>query len=770
MPPGTPNIASCFSIWTKQLLVSGALPKATIRIKSIGSSPRVIANGNANGGLDWVCLLANESIKADDQLVVQQELAGQMSDWTPDEMAYLPTPVPTSITDLRPVEIRSRLWECGEFIFLKGAEPGAVIEFSYGNAKPVTADAPDGMARIHLDGKLMKINSVSVRQITPIGISPQSSTTTAKVEPLPYPQNIPLPAPTLRGTPRACETAIMVQDVYDGATVTLKRNPGTNESIGFDLSTLIFCLQEPFEKEEYVSAYQTMQKCERLGDECGAIKVGDPEALQPGVGCLCVGGPTVTIYNLQPGGIIHFNVNGTPYDIMPSPGQTSHSFYLKLPPGTVTITQEICGLISPPTVSQIEECDLITTQPVLGKLYDCARQVRVTNIHVGAEVQIFTEMPTGGKGPISIRKVCLSDTEDFDVSPHLKINNFVWAVEIGPQNSRVESAHVRVDQHPPIIKPEIVGKADVGGKLEAGATTVTVTGVIPTASVYVYLLEKGAKDWTIFGFKQYAEESETTIRLDHAVKTGDQLAATQSYCAVITEMGNPVTVVKPRPVAPVIKLPKPGSTEVAYKSLSISWVDPGAGKEEAADTFDLEVYDGYNLIASQTGLKTTSFIVPSLKAGTTHTVKVRGMNSTGYGPWGKGTFTTNAPKPNIKYDGQMLTGDTFPPSIEVTVHIALEIKGTINLGDMPVTNDSRVKDIAVTSGSDEKLSVSLSLIDVLEPYIFLAPSGPTSIYVSCAGPLKGEWVKITASYNTPNAGKKVSNEVSYQWQKDSQCS
>ena len=768
MPLATPNIASIFSIWTKSLQVTGALPTATITIKSIGQLPRDIASGIAQGGEDWISLLPKVSIMADDRLVVRQQLAGETSDWTPDPKAYIVTPVPASPQDFRPVEIASRLWECGEFILLRGAEPGALLEFSYGPVDPATANAPDGTARLQLASKLTKANPVSVKQVTPIGNSQPFNSTVAKVQALPIPQNVQLPPPTIRGTPLACETAVTVQDVFEGAVVELKRTSGGGEAGGFDLSALTFAKLRPFVEGEYVSAIQTMHKCERDGQESGAVKVGPAKAIQPAVGPLCVGGPGVTVFGLQPGATIHFEMNGIRYDLMPPAGATKYSFYLELTPGTATVTQEICGIVSPPTVAKIEEHPEITLKPIIRTpLYDCARLVRVTNICVGAEVQIFAETPTG-IGPISERKICLSGIEDFYVIPPLKVNTFVWALATGCKQSNLESDHMRVDPHPPINSPEIEPQ------VESGATAVRVKWVIPTASVYVYLMKKDLI--TPIGYVPYAEGTETTVPLDNAVKTQDQLFAAQSYCAVTTENGPTIWVVKPKPLAPIIKVPAPGSIEVACEKLSISWEDPGAGTEQAADKFELELRDDSTLVASQSDLKTATFsATPNLKAGTKHEVSVRGSNSTGDGPWRKCTFITKAPKPNLtKFEPPTLTGTNFPKdplNAEVRLHVRLEVPPNATLftkEGLAVKFDNREKDLSQFhyDGGTGNFTASVDLVSLMDPLPASGGTGSGYITVIYAGPIKGEIVHITASYRTPSLGLISSAPFSYTWTKD----
>lgn len=768
MPLIIPNIDSLFSIWTKRLRVTGALPKATISIKSIGSSPRDIASGIARGGEDWVDLLPNISILADDRLVVQQKLVNESSDWTPDALAYVVSPVPDSPKDLRPVEIVSRLWECGEFIFLKGAVPGASLEFSYGPANTATAEAPDGIARLHLEGKLTKANPVNVKQVTPIGSSLSFNSTTAKVQVLPVSQPQPLPAPTLPQVPMACETAILVENVYDGAVVTLKRSSGMNESAGFDLERLRF-LCRPFTEGESVSAFQSMSKCERDGNESGAITVNSVKALKPGVGRLCIGVSPVYIYNLQPGAIIHFDVNGTRYDLMPPADSTDYSFSFDLPAGTATVTQEICGHVSPPTVVTIEQCAAIASKPVIPKpIFDCARKVTVTNICPGAEVQLFVETHSG-KGPISVRKVCLFEVADFDVNPHLKVNNFVYAVERGCGHSLMESDHVQVDQQPPINAPEIITP------VESGATQVTVTGVIPTATICVYLLRNDAV--TPIGFKRYAEGARTSISLTSTIKTDDKLAATQAYCAVTTEIINWITVVKPKPLAPVIKVPQSGSEDVTCEKLTISWVDPGAGKENAADQFEIEIYgDSQSPLATNQSVKTTSFSsVPNLKAGTYHTIKVRGINSTGAGPWGTCKFTTIAPKPKLtKFNQNILEGENFPKDplqVEVTLDVWVSIPpdDTVKTKEgFPVILDNRAGTIKGLhyDGSNGKFSTSVDLISLLGNISVMTGTGMTAQTYFYKGPLKNEKVHFKVSYKPPNVKQVDSDDFIYIYPND----
>ncbi len=764
MPLAIPKLDSLFSIWTKSLRVTGALPGATITVRSIGPSSRDVAKGSATGGADWLGLLPGVSIVPDDRLVVVQERAGSSSQWTPAGKAHLVTPVPTSAAKLQAVEIRSRLWECGEYIWIQGACPGATIEFSYGAATPETPNAPGGYARFRLTGKLSTGSMVSVRQITPIGAASPTNTTTMPVQPLPFPRSQTFPPPVLNGPLGACEKAVLVSGVFDGATVTVKRTAGPTETAGFDLDRLRFVLSTPLVKDEFISGNQAMPDCQRDGTEGVALQVGPPEALQPGIGPLCVGTDAVTVSNLQSGAVVHFDVNGTSYDLMPPPDETNYSFDIDppLPAGTATVTQEICGLVSAPTVVSITAMPPIMTKPsLLTPLYACARSVTVKDVHPGAEVQVFAKTPTG-IGPISLPKVFLSTVDTVDVSPHLALDDFVWAVERGCGSGQ-DSDQQRVVPHLPIVPPEIPGP------VESGATNVTVKGVIPTATVSIFLLEHDA--WKVIGYKAHADGQTTVVHLDRAVKTRDQLAATQAYCSLTTGRGPTVTVVKPRPLAPIITQPAAGATNAPYQSLTLSWSDPGVGTERAADTFDLELYDSAGMVVGAAGLTATSLAPTSqLKVGMHHTLKVIGRNSSGAGMWATRTFITTAPTPNlISFDqsSMMLTGGNFPPTVAVTLQVTHEIVGTIWIGDAPVMNDNRSKTLeGYTSDGAGKFSQMVDLVALLDLYDFLVPHGPGYKIVNCRGPLKGENVLIKAWYYVPGKGNIESNVLKFAWTKD----
>ncbi len=763
MPLAIPQIGSTFSPWSKSFLITGAMPGATLTVLSIGPASRAVAKGLAAGGADWLGLLPGETIRADDKFVVQQELSGVASNWTPTGKAYAPTPVPTLTSDLLPVQIVSRLWECGQHVFIEGAYPGTQIEFLAGSSTTV-GDAPNGVARINFSNGLTAGSSVTARQVAPIG---PGSPTVAPVEPLPFPPTVNFPAPVLKAPIRGCETAVFVSGVYEGATVRVKRTLHPEESAGFDLSGLWFNLGNPLKYDspttEYISVLQELPRCQRFGNESAPVPVGPPEALQPGIGPLCGDGTTVQLFNLQAGSIMHVTVGGLVYDLMAPRDVTSYSFDVDPPlvaGTTVSAVQEICGLTSVPGTRDVDVHPTVMEKPSLGEpLYNCARLVRVSNVHPGSEVQVFARTKTG-EGPISLRRVFTSTYDEVKVIPHLNTDDYVWVVAEGC-GAHLESDRKRVVDHPPIAAPRIEEK------VVSGATSVTVQDVIPTASVFVYFLEGGT--WKLIGSKTYAEAKATTVLLNRTLKTRDSVAASQYYCGQTTLRGPTTIVVKPPPAQPQILMPANGAANVSYLALTSNWKDPGAGLEQAAESYLFWLWEsGKALPAAITLTTTSSTVAGPLHVGAFYHVRVVSRNSTGDSPPAEHSFSTLAPIPVLKSFDQTsmtLTGENFPPSMAVSVNVTHEIVGTIFVGDAPLSNDNRNKDLPATSDSTGKLAVTLDLYALLDLYDTLVISAGNTVKLLCRGPLKGENVILKAWYLTPK-GKIESAPLKITWTKD----
>ena len=79
MSLASPVVVQPISIWSKKLLVTGAMAGATIEVRSIGPNARAIAKGPSSGGSDWLDLLPMVVLQVDDLLIAKQHLGPDTS-------------------------------------------------------------------------------------------------------------------------------------------------------------------------------------------------------------------------------------------------------------------------------------------------------------------------------------------------------------------------------------------------------------------------------------------------------------------------------------------------------------------------------------------------------------------------------------------------------------------------------------------------------------------------------------------------------------------
>jgi hypothetical protein len=767
MSLASPVVSMPISTWTKTLHVTGAMPGATVLVRAIGSNPRDIAKVNGvAGGSDWLTLLPG------DLLVASQVSGGSSGPWTPKESAYPVNDPESDPAKLTAVTSHTYPWECGDYVYVTGAEPGATIEVRQGGATIGTADAPLGWAWFQLTGKLVAPGPVRFRQNTPIGPGPM---TDMEVKQLPFPRATPLPPPEIQGTLQGCQDLISLKGVYTGATVTLNLSTGGSYSLGMAVANsppairLTAPLKYLTPNPQTVTLKQAMPKCERDGAIGSPVPVGPPEVGQPSVWGLCKGNRQVTVSGLNDKGLVTVRVflDGTEFLTFTVHGKSVHSCDVEpLAAGDVYATQEFCGKTSVPSATvKITEHPPITQQPALvAPLYACARSVRVKDVHIGAEVQVFSKDPvTGVVTAISGRKVFLSPVDDLDVSPQLKQDHQVLVLAKGC-GSELKSPVETVKPHPPIQPPTIQKP------VENGSTTVLVLGLIPTAHVYVYVRDRDGV-WELAGFKKPADGTSEHVKLDRVLKIEQEVAAAQYYCAVPTGRGPSVTVVKQKPEKPKLLSPPDGQKNVAT-GVTLTWSDPGATAVNKADSFDLTV-QGTSPTYSAPGLTSTSHPVPAgvLKIGTKYTWGVVAKNSTGSRASDQWSFTTQAPKPILTaYDQATLRlkGMNFPPSTGFTLYYRFVINGELYFGDQKFITDGRQGTVPGSWNSDPLggLDVLVDLYDDVPTLPFLVQNPSGGFYAAIKGPLKDSKVGLRAEYQTSSLGAVASDWYDFLWTRD----
>ncbi|MCC6175963.1 MAG: hypothetical protein IT305_11710 [Chloroflexi bacterium] len=494
MPLTTPLIVGPLTEWSANILVEGCFPGATVLLRAIGPGPRDLAKQVVGGGSDRVALLPGETLQPGDNILVMQRLGADQSAWTPDRLAVPVGKAPAAHADLAPLAFRSRVWQCGERIWVQGAVPGAQVTVSGSSGILATGRATEsGDARLALTASLPGPGqTVTARQDAPPGFAALAGapvTTSATVEAIPVPFQEKLPTPALIGDPpKGCDPSMGIGSVFDGATVTIARaSDGTSESSVFDLDRLNYIFLKPLgPSSDTLEIVQSLPRC-RQWPPSDPLRVPVAAAAKPGVPMIrppCADSVDVYVENLEPGALVTLTYQGQEYRGMAPP--TGTTFVFRLTPlvaqETIAVRQERCGLVSDTASTTVPGISSSATVPpdVVEPLYACAGAVRVTTIP-GAWLQVWAKTPSGAV-PIGAQVLASADSVRIRVTPYLHELTEVWvAYLLCGSGAWDESRHHTVQATPE------VGPANLPTPLVEADTSVAVDA-IPGAWVNVFAM------------------------------------------------------------------------------------------------------------------------------------------------------------------------------------------------------------------------------------------------------------------------------------------
>jgi hypothetical protein len=431
MPLLTPLLKGPLNEWCDTLLVEGAVAGATVFAKAAGPNPRDLAKSVVSGGRNRIQLLPGAKLQPKDVILVRQAEGGVQSDWTPEHLGVPVGPAPVDDASLAPLAFKSRVWECGRRLWLKGAAPGAKVVVSHSSGVIASGRATEsGDARMALSAAMPAANNtITAHQGASPAFPPLPGTpkkTSATVEPLPVPTGDELPPPSLGGPPpKGCDTSIMIAGVYDGAEVTiLRRSDGSTETSTFDLDRLNFVLGTPLSSQgDKLEIRQAMRECRERRpsdplhvDVAPARKPGTPALMAP-----CPGSVDVFVTNLEGGCLVKVTYKGKTYRGTVPPSATS--FVCRLPTleatETITAVQERCGLVSDPGSTTVPGISFSAglLPDLVEPLFGCARVVRARAMP-GAWLQVWVRTPLGPM-PISNQVFATKDSVRIHVAPYL---------------------------------------------------------------------------------------------------------------------------------------------------------------------------------------------------------------------------------------------------------------------------------------------------------------------------------------------------------------
>ncbi len=514
-----PRVIGPLSECSTGVRVQGQLTGSTIQVFANGA---VVAQGTAFGPDQIFPLNSGASLSGGDQVTATQTIGLDTSIPSPE-----PVEVQTKPPTIGPVAFVSHLNQCGRCLWLEGLVPGAKVEVR-ASGGPVlgSGDTYDGVARLGLNPSLA-VGMVVEAQQEACGM-PGVVTTGPPVDIIAEKLRR-LPTPTVESPLRECQRTVTISDVVHGATVTLLRSSGPNLVACFDLSALFFGVNPPLALGETVSARQELPDCNLVSADAAPVVVQDNTPVPPaGVKSpLCAGGTTVTVTGLLLGSRVRIQANGV--DLGEAESPVNGDFDFLVPPlnggDAIAATQELCGEWSAPGAAVIvDPAPGSLPQPVVhDPLFECAAVVRVSNLHPGTRVYVYS---TFLAAPIGEKQVYTTEA-DVSVAPLLIRGDEIFAVQRGCGLVSSKSAPVLVQAIEELPPPK------VAEPLYACESGVTVVDVVPGARVDVFV--NG-----IFRGTEKTGGDSVFVPVSGTFAVGDSVTARQRLCDHVSQLSQAV--------------------------------------------------------------------------------------------------------------------------------------------------------------------------------------------------------------------------------------
>lgn len=519
MPLLPPRVIGPLSECSGNVRVQGQLSGSAVTVFADGVS---VGSGTASWPDQIIPLSA--SLTAGQQITATQAVGVEIS---------LPSPEPIEVQAKPPVigtvGFLSHLNQCGECVWLEGLVPGAKVELRDGGTVLGTGESYDGNARFHLATPLavgMDIKAQQTACSTP-GTVTDGPPVDVLVEKLQT-----LPTPAVQTPLRECERRVTVSNVVHGATVTLMRSAGPNLQACFDLDALWMGVNPPLALGETISARQELHgRCKLKSADAAPVMVQDntPVPVANVMPPLCAGNTTVVLNGLVMAARVKILADGVELGMAESPVDGSYDF--PVPPlvggTTVTAIQELCGEWSVPgTGVLVDPAPASLPKPKVHEpLFECGAAVRVSNLHIGARVYVYSSMLGA---PIGERTADADET-DVPVAPLLIANDKIFAVQRGCGLISSKSNIVVVGKIERLHAPRVVEP------LYSCENTVRMGDVIPGARVDVYV--DG-----IFRGSAVGGGTDLNVGVSGQLAVGDSVTALQRLCQHISPLSKPVLV------------------------------------------------------------------------------------------------------------------------------------------------------------------------------------------------------------------------------------
>ncbi len=515
----SPRVVGPLSACSGRVRVQGQLTGSTVTIFAGGA---VVASGLATWPDQTFTLTS--PLGAGQDVTATQTVGVETSPRSPETVQVQAAPPVVG-----GVGFLSHLNQCGECVWLEGLVPGATVALRDGAAVLGSGESYDGSARFHLSVPLAAGMAITAQQ-TACGM-PGTVTDGPPVDVLTEALRT-LPTPVVQSPLRECERRVTVSNVVHGATVTLLRSAGPNQQACFDLDSLWMGVTPPLALGETVSARQELRgRCKLVSADAVPRVVEDntPVPVANVVPPLCAGNTTVVLTGLVMGARVTIRADGTELGMAESPVDGTYDFLVPALVGGTTITaiQELCGEWSLPGVGVlVDQAPASLPRPkVHDPLFECGAAVRVSNLHVGARVYVYSSILGA---PIGERTANATEV-DVPVAPLLMANDKIFAVQRGCGLVSSKSSTV------PVGRIERLGPPRIAEPAYSCETAVRVLDLVPGARVDVYV--NG-----IFRGTGAGGGADLTVGVGGDLHVGDVVTAVQRLCSHRSPMSKPVIV------------------------------------------------------------------------------------------------------------------------------------------------------------------------------------------------------------------------------------
>jgi hypothetical protein len=516
-----PRVIGPLSECSTRVRVQGQLTGSTVSVYAAGA---LVAQGVASWPDQTFPLTV--SLGAGQEVTATQSVGVETSVESPESVVVQAQP-PT----IGPVGFCSNLNECGDCVWLEGLVPGAKVELLDGGTVLGSGESYDGNARFHLSTVLTVGMDIKAQQNAcgNAGVVTDGPSVDQVVE-----KQRSLPKPVVIAPLRECERRVTVSNVVHGAHVRLLRSAGPNLHACFDLDTLWMGVNPPLALGEVISARQ------ELHGHCKLTSVdADPVAVQDNTPVpvayvsppLCAGSTTVVLTGLVMGARVSILVNGSELGQAESPVDGSYDFLVPPLAGGVFVSaiQELCGEWSLPGPGVLVDAapSSLPTPKVVEPLFECGAAVRVSNVHIGGRVYVWSSMLGAPIG----ERTADADEVDVAVAPLLIEGDEIYAVQRGCGLVSSKSDVVKVGSTERLRPPKVVEP------VYSCETSVKVENTVHGARVDVYV--NG-----IFRGSSATGGDDVLVGISGQLNVGDSITARQRLCEHISRFSRAVVVIE----------------------------------------------------------------------------------------------------------------------------------------------------------------------------------------------------------------------------------